>query len=208
MRNVPGRCIIGTFGTIKLAVEFSATNAANPPCLTQNSCLLHFRSFGFRWTNGAKLAREFHFSDFWNKKTCSRIFCNERTQSTAFDPKLMFVVFSVFWFSMDERRNSPGRPVLATFGTKKLAVEFSATNPPNPPRLTQNSCLLRFRSFSFQRVAREGRYIDFWNKKLAVEFSATNTPNPPRLTRNSCLLHFRCFGFRRTNGETHSGGPF
>ena len=107
----PGRSIIATFGTKKLAVEFSATNAPNPPRLTQNSCLLHFRTFGFRRKNAAKLTEEDRYSDFRNQKTWSSIFCNERTQCTPFDPKLMFVAFSELRFSMVQRRKTrPGEP--------------------------------------------------------------------------------------------------
>jgi hypothetical protein len=140
VRNSPGRAVIATFGTKKLAVKFSATNAPTPPLLTQNSCLLRFESFRFQWKNGSKLAREDRYSDFSNKK---------------------------------------------------LAVECSATNAPNPPLLTQNSCLLCFRSFRFRRkngakLAQEDRYSDFWNKKLAFKFSAKNAPNPPLLTQHSC----------------------
>jgi hypothetical protein len=70
-RNSPGRSVLATFGTKKLAVELFTTNTPNPPLLTQNSCLLRFRSFCFRRMNDAKLAREVRFGDFWNKKTCS-----------------------------------------------------------------------------------------------------------------------------------------
>jgi hypothetical protein len=41
--------------------------------------------------------------------------------------------------------------VMATSVAKKVAVEFFKTNAPNPARLTQRSCLVSFRSFSFGR---------------------------------------------------------
>ena len=44
-------------------------------------------------------------------------------------------------------RKSARRAVLATFGTKKHAVEFFASDAPHPSALTQNSCLAHFWSF-------------------------------------------------------------
>jgi hypothetical protein len=81
----PGRAVLATFGTKNLAVEFSATNAPNPPRLTKTHVCCVFGVSVFDGNNVAKLALEGRFSDFWNKKTRSWIFRNERTQSTPFD---------------------------------------------------------------------------------------------------------------------------
>jgi hypothetical protein len=67
---------------------------------------------------------------------------------------------------MDKIRAKPapdGR--FATPGVKQLAVEFFKTNAPNPPYLTQNSWVVRFRSFSFGRQnSRETRTRGpFWS---------------------------------------------
>ena len=59
---------------------------------------------------------------------------------------------------------------MATFGTRKLAVEFVATDGPNPSRLTQNSCLAHFWSFcsgtkNSAKIGREGSLGHFWYEK-------------------------------------------
>jgi hypothetical protein len=77
-------------------------------------------------------------------------FQNERTQSTRFDTKLMFGVFKKSRFRYSKLvRNSPPRAILAMVEAKKLADDFSKMNA--APYLTQNSCLVRFRSFGFGR---------------------------------------------------------
>ena len=73
---------------------------------------------------------------------------------------------------------------MATFGTKKLVVEFFATDGPNPSRLTENSCLARFWSFgsgtkNCAKIGRKGRRGHFWYEKLAVELFATDAPIHP-----------------------------
>src|SRR5919201_1117932 len=88
---------------------------------------------------------------------------------------------------------------MATFGTKKLAVEFFATDGPNPSPLTQNSCLAHFWSFGTgtKNCAKSGRgaALDtFGTKKHAVEFFAMDAPNPSPMTQNSCLACFWMFG--------------
>jgi hypothetical protein len=92
-----------------LAVEFSQTNAPNPPRLTQNSCLLRFRSFGFRRKNCAKLAIGPLYATFGTKNLAVEFFRNERTQSTPLTPKLMIVAFQSFRFRRNEwRETRPG----------------------------------------------------------------------------------------------------
>src|SRR5579859_3563709 len=59
-------------------------------------------------------------------------------------------VFSQFRFRSPKLvRNPTPRAVLATSGAKTIAVDFLESNAHNPPRLTQNSCLVCFRSFGF-----------------------------------------------------------
>jgi len=85
---------------------------------------------------------------FWSEKSCSPFLRIERTESTLFDPKLMSGVFSQFRFwSPKHVRNPTTRAVLATRGVKK--VDFFRIERTNPPCLTQNSCLVCFRSFGF-----------------------------------------------------------
>ena len=75
------------------------------------------------------------------------MFRNERTQSTPFDPKLMFGVFSEFSLLVRKLvRNLPPRAghSSANWSEIKVAVEFFETIAPNRLHLTQNSCLVRF----------------------------------------------------------------
>src|SRR5579859_7407010 len=59
-------------------------------------------------------------------------------------------VFSQFWFwSTKLVRKPASRAVLATCEAKKVAVDLFESNAPNPPHLTQNSCLVCFQSFGF-----------------------------------------------------------
>src|SRR5579859_6943069 len=59
-------------------------------------------------------------------------------------------VFSQFRFRSPKLvRNPTPRAVLATSGAKTIAVDFFESNAHNPPHLTQNSCLVCFRSFGF-----------------------------------------------------------
>src|SRR5579859_5097049 len=97
VRNPTPRAVQATCGAKKFCVDFCESNAPNPPRLTQNSCLVCFRCFGFAHQNS----------------------CETRP-------------LGPFW------------PLVEP---KKVAVDLFESNAPNPPRLTQNSCLLCFRSF-------------------------------------------------------------
>ena len=137
---------MATFGTKILAVGFFATDTPNHTHLTQNSCLARFRGFLFR-------------DEKWDE-------------------------------------NMSGNAILATFDTKILAVGFFATDTPNHPYLTQNSCLARFRGFLFQdekwdeNMSGNAILATFGTKILAVGFFATDAPNHLPLTQNSCLAWF------------------
>jgi hypothetical protein len=102
-------------------------------------------------------------------------------------------------------RNPPPRAVLATSRAKKLAVEFFETNAPNPPDLTENSCLVRFRTFDFarQNLCETRTQEPFWplleQKNMLLNFSKRPHPIHPRLTQNSSVVRFRTFGFGRQN---------
>ena len=67
-------------------------------------------------------------------------------------------------------RKEAGMAAQDTFGTKKLAVEFFATDAPNPYGLAQNSCLPCFWSFgsgtkNCAKSDQEGRSGHFWFEK-------------------------------------------
>ena len=95
-------------------------------------------------------------------------------------------VFSQFRFwSPKLVQNPTPRAVLATSGAKKVAVDFFQSNAPNPRRLTQNSCLVCFRSFGFglQNRCETRPGGPFWpheeRKKLQLIFSNRTHPIHP-----------------------------
>jgi hypothetical protein len=110
-----------------LAVEFFATEHTQSTSFDLKLMLLRFRSFGFRHNNGAKLALEGRSSHFWNKKSCSRIFRNERTQSTPFDLRLMIVAFLVVSVFDEQRRETRPGGRSRHFSNEKSVVEFFTT---------------------------------------------------------------------------------
>src|SRR5579859_817839 len=91
-------------------------------------------------------------------------------------------VFSCFRFRSPKLvRNPSPRAVLPTSGAKKVAVDFFQSNAPNPPRLTQNSCLVCFCKFGFglQNSCKTRPRGPFWlhqeRKKLQLIFSNRTT---------------------------------
>jgi hypothetical protein len=123
---------------------------------------------------------------FWSEKSCSPFLRIERSQSTLFDPKLMSGVFSQFRFRSPKLvRNPTPRAVLATRGVKKVVVDFFESNAPNPPRLTQNSCLVCFRSFGFGHqnsceIRPLGPFsLHVERKKLQLSFASRTHPIHP-----------------------------
>src|SRR5579859_7271228 len=121
-----------------------------------------------------------------SEKSCNLFFRIERTQSTSFDPKLMSGVFSEFRFRSPKLVPNPTPwAILGTRGAKKVAVDFFESNAPNPPRFTQNSCLVCFRSFSFghQNSCQTRPRGPFWpqeeRKKLQLIFSNRTHPIHP-----------------------------
>src|SRR5579859_4252909 len=125
-------------------------------------------------------------------------------------------VFSEFRFWSPKLMPNPTPwVVLTTRGPKKVAVDFFESNAPNPLRLTQNSCLVCFRSFGFgHENSSETRHRgSFWplveRENLQLIFFESNTSNPPHLIQNSCLVCFHSFGFGHQNScKTRPRAPF
>ena len=85
----------------EVALEFFATNTPDPPHWTLNFCfraictiLVHLGLFGCLTELGAKWAE---LVQKFVPRSRVRIFCNECTRSTPFDPKLMFWCISSIW---------------------------------------------------------------------------------------------------------------
>jgi len=132
---------------------FFTTNAPNPPHWTLKSCfgafctvLVHLRPFGCL----AKLeAKRSELLQKFVPESRVGIFCNESTQSTPWDPKLMFWCVS---YHLDafvtvrlayETWCKTGRTSAKVRATKSSRI-FFATNAPNPPYWTLNSCFGAF----------------------------------------------------------------
>ena len=105
LRNWPGRAVLAIFapGAPKqVGVEFFETNGPKPLRMTQNSSFGRFRTSCIRTHDVAKLARKGRFGCFGPRCTetsRSRIFRNERSQTTPYDPKLKFSGFLHFPFT-------------------------------------------------------------------------------------------------------------
>jgi hypothetical protein len=82
-------------------------------------------------------------------KVASEFFRNERTQSNPFDQKVMFCgVSDHFVTARKSMQNWPNWCHYRTSSVNKVALEFFATNTPDPLHLTQNSCFGSFRTVS------------------------------------------------------------
>src|SRR5579859_4520445 len=136
-----------------------------------------------------------------SEKICRWFFRIERTQSTPFDPKLMCGVFSQFRFRSPKLvRNLTRGPFRPRVERKKLQLTFFESNAPNPPRLTQNSSLVCFRSFGFghQNSCETRPRGPFWlhkeRKNLQMIFfrieRTQSTPFDPKL-KSAVFSQFR-----------------
>src|SRR5579859_41005 len=76
MRNLTARAARATCGAKKVAVDFSELNAPNSPRLTQNSCLVCFRNFGFGLQNSCKTRPRGPFGLHQERKKLQLIFSN------------------------------------------------------------------------------------------------------------------------------------
>jgi hypothetical protein len=121
------------------------------------------------------------------QKTCIWIFCNEHTQSTLFDLKLLSCAFRHFCFQMEQLSETSPRCPFWPLSQQKICVWFFRNER---TKFTLFDLKLMFRAFRYLRFrrnncakhARDARSCHFCNKKIAAEFFATNAPNPPCLT--------------------------
>ena len=113
VRNPTPRAVLATCGAKKVAVDFFESNAPNPTRLTQNSCPVCFRSFGFDQQNSCETRPRGPFWPLVERKKLQLIFLNRTNRIQPFDPKLMSGVFSQFQFRSTKLvRNPTPRPVL------------------------------------------------------------------------------------------------
>jgi len=133
---------------------FFATNAPDPPHWTLNSCFGAFRTiwvhlglFGCLTKLGAKRAE---LVQKFVPRSGIGIFCDERTRSAPYDPKLMFWCVSYHLGAFGtvrmpyETRGKIGRTCKSS--CHEVAAEFSAMNPLDPLYWSLNSCFGLFRT--------------------------------------------------------------
>jgi hypothetical protein len=103
----------------------------------------------------AKLAELVPLSHKFAKQSRVGIFCNGRTRSPPFDPKLMFWgVSDRFVTAQKSMQNWPNWWYYRTSSLNKVASEFFATEAPDPLHLTQNSYFWAFRTVSLLHKSR------------------------------------------------------
>ena len=95
-------------------------------------------------------------------RSCVRIFRNERTRSTTFDPKLTFWCFlyylGAFWTVwLPYKTWCKNGPNWCKSSCHEVASEFFGTNAPDPPLWTLNRCFgaLLFGAFGTVRLPYE-----------------------------------------------------
>jgi hypothetical protein len=149
MQTWPNWCNYCTNSLKKVSLEFFTTNAPNPLHGTQNSCFVAFRTFRHRTKVDAKLTELVPLTHKFAKQSRVGIFRNERKRSTPLDPKLIFRGISNHFVTPQKSIQTwPNWCCYRTNSLNKVALEFFATNPPDPLHGTQNSCFVAFRTFS------------------------------------------------------------
>jgi hypothetical protein len=95
----------------------------------------------------AKLAEQVPLSHKFAKQSRVGIFLNERNRSTPIDQKLMFCAVSdLFITARNSMQNWPNWCHYRTSSLSKVALEFFATNAPEPLHWTQDSSFGVFRT--------------------------------------------------------------
>ena len=171
MQKFVQRCLVRIF----------RTNAPDPHHWTLNSCFVlflsvwgHLEPFRYCIKLAAKRAKLVQIMQKFVPRCLVRIFCNERSRSTTFDPKLMFGCVSLrsgaFWNSFSTARNlvqnTPNWCNYFKSSCNDVLLEFFATNAPDPHHWTLNSFLVRF--FPFGCI---------WNCFAIAQNLLQNAPN-------------------------------
>jgi hypothetical protein len=115
------------------------------------------RSGLFHWSTkvDVKVAELAPLTRKFAKWSCVEIFCNERTWSTPFNPKPMFLgVSDRFVTARKSMQNWPNWCHYRTSLLKEVASEFFATNGPDPLHLTKSSYFGVFRTVSLLHESR------------------------------------------------------
>ena len=135
-------------------VRIFCNECTHPPHWTQNSCsivfytiFVHLAPFGFVTKLNAKRAK---LMQKFVPRSRVGIFRNERNQSTPLYPKVMFCdvsyylcAFRTVWLPYETRCKTDRTS--AKSSCPDVALEFFATNTPDPPHCTLNWCFGAFR---------------------------------------------------------------
>jgi hypothetical protein len=162
----------------------------------------HFGPFRYSTKIGAKRAELVPLANMFAKQSWVRCFRNERTQSSRFDPKLMFWgVSDHFVIAQKSVQNGPNRCHLRTCSLTEVVSDCFATNAPNTLHLTQNSCFGVFRTVSLLRenrckTGRTGAIREHVRKtKLGQMFSQRTHPILYIWPKTHVLGHFGPFRY-------------
>jgi hypothetical protein len=110
---------------------------------------VRFGPFRYSTKVDAKQAELVPLTPKFAKQCRVGIFRNERKRSTPLDPKLIFRGISNHFVTPQKSIQTwPNWCCYRTNSLNKVALEFFATNPPDPLHGTQNSCFVAFRTFS------------------------------------------------------------
>ena len=117
------------------------------------------------------------------------------------DGLVHFILFGCIWDCLVALRNSvQNGPNKCKSSCHEVASEAFATNAPDPPHWTLNSCFGAFHTiwvhlgpfFALQHSVQNGsNWCKSSGHEVASEFFVTNTPDPAHWTQNSyfCAFH-------------------
>jgi hypothetical protein len=117
--------------------------------------LKRFGPFRYCTKVDVKLAEQVPLSHKFSKQSRVGIFRNERTRSNPLEPKLIFLGISDhFVTTRKSMQNWPNGCHYRTSSINKVALEFFATNAPDPLHLIKNSCFGASRTVSLLHESR------------------------------------------------------
>src|SRR6185437_3237200 len=133
----------------KVASEFFATNAPDPPHSTLKNVLVHFIKFWCIWDHLVDLQNSMQNGPYWCKSSCheaaSEFFATKAPVPPHWTLNSCFGAFRTILGHCDrlvELRNSvQNGPNWCKSLCQEVAAKFFTTNAPDPPHWTLNSCV-------------------------------------------------------------------
>jgi len=158
----------------EVASEFFAMNAPDPPHWTLNSCFGVFRTIWMHLGQFVALQHSVQNGPNWCKSSCHEVI-SEFFTTNAPDPPFWtitscFGAFHTIWVHLAQfvvlQHSVQNGPNLCKRLWHEVASEFFATNAPDPPYWTLNSCFGVFRTIWMHL----GQFV-------ALQHSVQNGPN-------------------------------